>query len=262
MQSLIEKTLLRAERALEQYRSPALMVSFGKDSMVLLHLLLKFKLPVICHMPPYDARKWQFARDVIAQWNLSVHDWPPSWVGIQESGAHLELVTGHETNGDLLMIQQHIDPTTEGDYLCGLRDLLARPTGTARTPWDLVLCAQKNGDGDRHYGAMPVEMDLKRGVARDTLFPMREWTDADVWAYTEAFNVPVHKERYEQDASGKWGERGDRRGNPDWLQACTRCIDRAQPGVVYCPKLQMDVENVSSRIKLIDVPTGAANPTT
>tara|TARA_B110000503_G_scaffold128314_1_gene199158 strand:- start:234 stop:1031 length:798 start_codon:yes stop_codon:yes gene_type:complete len=258
--SKIEATLLRTERLLEQYRAPALMVSFGKDSMVMLHLFAKFDFPVICHIPPYDARKWEFARSVIAQWNLSVHDWPPAWVALQESKHEdsLELVTAHDTgSGDLLMLQQHIEPTTEGNYLCGLRDLLARPTGSCRTPWDLVLAAQKDGDADRHYGRMPVEMDLKRGVGRDTLFPLRDWTDADIWEYTEKFDVPVHHARYEHDGL-TYTERADRSMNPDWIQACTRCIDRSQSGVVRCPKLQVDVENVSARIKYIDVATGAA----
>ena len=54
----------------------------------------------------------------------------------------------------------------------------------------------------------------------NAVFPLRHWTDQDVWDYTELNRVPYDKRRYQNRA-----ELDDKWLNPDYVHACTACID-------------------------------------
>src|SRR5215475_6165411 len=84
----------------------ALMCSFGKDSMALLHLVretLGKDLPVIYYRHPYYPAKQQFANQVIESRGLTVHDYPPFAAGVKVKPDMLELVAryGFGENGAL-----------------------------------------------------------------------------------------------------------------------------------------------------------------
>jgi hypothetical protein len=57
---------------LVQYKNPAIMCSFGKDSMVMLHLMRKFNLPlpIVFYRDPWFPKKYDFADRMIAEWGL------------------------------------------------------------------------------------------------------------------------------------------------------------------------------------------------
>jgi 3'-phosphoadenosine 5'-phosphosulfate sulfotransferase (PAPS reductase)/FAD synthetase len=94
---------------------------------------------------------------------------------------------------------------------------------------------------------------LVREDGTAVIFPLRDWTHDDVWTYIEEFEVPYDSARYEKH-EGVWRERPDRRHNADYVHACTACIDRRPdaPQFVHCPKLQMTIENCSSRLPWVE----------
>jgi hypothetical protein len=85
------------------------------------------------------------------------------------------------------------------------------------------------------------------------MFPLRDWTHADIWEYIESNNVPYDSDRYEK-IDGIWGEKVDKLHNVDYVHACTRCINRnpKSPKFVHCPKLNMTIENISSLVPWAD----------
>jgi len=242
------------DRVLMQYNQPALMCSFGKDSMVLLHLLLqrRIDLPVIFHRDPWWPAKYAFAEEMIRRFGLEVYDWAPSAVTLWE-GKEIMAFTNHyqigAKPGAILQLPKNILPPESGEkYLCALRDVLARPTGTFDYPWDCVLIGHKSSDADQIAGKVTLHCDIKlnNGVGPDAAFPLRTWTDTDVWNYIEEYEVPQQEDRY--DVANRC-ERTDKRANSDYAHVCIACCDRSKPAAsVYCPKLKCEVSSALDRV--------------
>jgi 3'-phosphoadenosine 5'-phosphosulfate sulfotransferase (PAPS reductase)/FAD synthetase len=243
-------------RSLTRYQRPAFMCSFGKDSMVLLHLLrvdLKLRHPVIFHSDPWWPAKYAFAHKMARTYGLEVHDYPPSFVTLWQ-GKEIMAFTNHYQTGRhaaaiLQMPKNILPPETGKKYLCGLRDVLGRPTGNFNYPWDAVFIGHKSSDADQIAGEIPLHCDVKQnaGIGPDGIFPLREWTDDDVWDYTARFQVPQQEDRY--DIANRC-ERADKRANSDYAHVCIACCDRRETrAAVPCPKLGgLEVANVAAMV--------------
>ena len=75
----IAGSLAFIDEMLTEFKSPAVLWSSGKDSMVLLHLVRRVRkdLPVVFFREPFQPRRYAFANDIIEDWELNVHEWPP-----------------------------------------------------------------------------------------------------------------------------------------------------------------------------------------
>lgn len=243
---LLVRTVMR--RALR----PAIMSSFGKDSMVLLHLIREegFRLPVIFHREPFLPHKYAFSRKVIALWNLTVYDFPPLETAVQREGEAWEIVNYYPAGARPVMLPTGLVPPGPGEKpLCALHDVYLKPTGTFNYPWDVVFVGHKSSDVDPVYGAVPLAADFARNIGSASgAFPLRHFTDADVWAYHERFALPMHLERYEQ-VDGAWRERAEKRHNPDYFPACWACMV-PDGGAVPCPRLGgAQTANVAAQLR-------------
>jgi len=251
----IARALAVTQTALKAYKSPAFMCSFGKDSMVLLHLLreAKIRLPIIFHQDPWWPAKYAFAQGLIAKWGLEVYDYPPLGVTLWE-GKEIMAFTNHYQIGSdrraVLQMPKNILPPVAGKkYLCGLKQVLGRPTGTFNYPWDLAIIGHKSSDSDQIAGDVKLHCDIKQnaGIGPDLLFPLREWTDDDIWDYTARFSVPQQLTRYDV-ANRK--ELPDKTANSDYARVCIACCDRRETRIaVPCPKLGgLEVTNVAALV--------------
>ena len=262
LDDLIEASRAQIREALEQSTAPVLLCSFGKDSMVLLHLLrsMGLDLPVVFHRDPWFPHKYAFADRMIREWNLTVWDWQPVAVSLWH-GKGIVAFTNHYQIGQkptgepvTCSVPKNILPPVEGKpYLCGLADLMHRPTGTFQYPWDMAFIGHKSSDQDQIAGRVPLHTDLVRVDHGPTgAFPLRHWTDDDIWDYTDRFAVPVQTDRYYRDDLG-WDELPDKTANSDYWTACMACIDRRNGPVVDCPKLKRQVRNVSGTVAHIEL---------
>lgn len=244
-------------------KKPAVLSSFGKDSMVMLHLLREsgIKMPVVYHRNHWFPEKNAFADYVIQLWQLEVHDWPPVSCGIKiHSKAHGEKgVAGTTSEGVIQTVARYqigegvgmdvpngiLEPVTDEPWLCARYDILERPKGTFFHPWDLLLMGQKDCDEDIFEGKCGLNTDyFHPTIGPDTCFPLREWTDSDIWDYVEDNNVPYQETRYRNRR-----ELNDKRFNNDYVRACTKCIDRRQPATVMCPLVNKEIPNISAFVK-------------
>jgi hypothetical protein len=231
---------------------PAVMCSFGKDSMVLLHLVRTegFNLPVIFHREPFLPRKYYFSRKVIALWNLTIYDFPPLQTAVQEHGGNYEIVNYYPAGARPCLVPTGLTAPAAGEKpLCALHDIYLKPTGTFNYPWDVVFHGHKSSDVDPVYGPVPLSADFARNIdSASAAFVLRHFTDEDIWTYTERFKLPVHDERYEK-ADGAWRERADRTQNPDYFPACWACMVK-DGGAVPCPRLGgLETANVSAQLR-------------
>jgi hypothetical protein len=233
-----------------RYKLPVLYCSFGKDSTVLLHLLLsrKIQIPIIFHADPWFPRKTDFARGLISKWNLEVHDYPPHKTSLMHGKEIVALVSQYQTgpHSDLAVLKNALE-FKDGDdpdkFLCGL-NFLMRPCAILVYPWDVGLVAHKDVDEDQIFGLVPLHSRVVyRDEGPDFIFPLKEWTHDDIWDYTERFNVPYQTDRYDLATRR---ELPDKTPNSDWYETCLRCVDKRLRGQkVFCPKMKVELENVS-----------------
>jgi Phosphoadenosine phosphosulfate reductase family len=241
---------------------PAALISFGKDSMVLAHLIraalqktertfpctCAFPLPVIYHRDPWFPQKHEFADDIIRSWDMEVHDFPPGAAGVKVKDDMLELVARYNFGDNAIDIPKNISKPEEHPrrkYICGLNDWLLRPkTLLVPYPWDLVFHGHKSCDVDPFEGEVPLRYTATEAGGVMVVFPLREWTDEEVWNYIEQHHVPLEWSRY-----SNWAEKEDKWYNNDYIPACTNCIDpRVTTETVYCPKLKAQVPNQGAKV--------------
>lgn len=243
-------------RLMETYKSPAMLCSFGKDSMVLLHIMrgMGVNVPLVFYKDPWFPKKYVFAAKVAAEWDLVVHDYAPSRVTMWEGESIMAFTNHYDIGAVALQVPKNILEPVKGErFVCGLRDVIQRPLGTCNVPWDVFIVGHKSSDEDQIAGKVTLKTDVRSGalISPDMAFPLRHWTDADVWSYSKKHNVPQQEDRYDVESEC---ELPDKSANSDYARVCIECIDRRKSGaVVHCPKLDMEITNIAPLIPYQDV---------
>jgi len=241
-------------------KAPAAMLSFGKDSMALAGLIRsalagrteRFPLPVIYYRDPWFPAKHVFADETARAWGMEVHDYPPLMVGVKTNRDMIELVARYSFGIQGIDIPKNVCQPQDyprRKFICGLNDWLSQPRSVAvHYPWDLVFIGHKSSDIDQFEGVVPLKHDAVMAAGVMIGFPLRHWTDADVWDYLETNHIKVQETRYKDRR-----ELPDRWYNNDYLHACTACIDpREKAKEVFCPKLKRNVPNRGELVPVLD----------
>ena len=231
--------------------NPVLACSFGKDSMVMLDLVLRlgYKPPVVYwrrerHFP----LKQQFANAMIEKFDLVTYDFPPRTTRLIRKGSKIEVVNYFTVGNDMTTAVPSgiVQPAENEEFLCALVDMYEKPTGLCEFPWNAMFAGHKDTDVDPLQGHTPLTQDEVEVPNGPTLcFPIRHFTDDDIWEYTKKFDVPQDMNRYKPE-----GE--DVAYNNDYYPACTACMNPENPSRVMCPKLGHEVDNVSSMLNWVE----------
>jgi hypothetical protein len=243
------------DAVLQEYRRPCVMWSGGKDSQVLLWLLRRrgVTCPVVLHRHPKFPEKYEFHDRMAREWGLEVHDWAPiENTMLNEKPGQVCVMSEYQQGQERCAIPWDIyEPERwTGNWACGLQDFYHRPKGTQEFPWDVVFHGHKSTDVDPLFGAVPLKVDVKPG-APAYAFPLRQWSDADIWEASRACGIPQQEDRYNLE-TGK--ENPDRTSNPDYFAGCMRCLNRELAGTVQCPKLKLEIESQAGRVRYKELP--------
>lgn len=266
MQTLVAETCRKIERWISASANPVVLWSGGKDSTAMLHLIRHkagAKLPVIQWREPRFRHRYAYSDKLAQQWDLEMYDYAPLGYALTdgydiETGIpRLDFIKLYQIGAKSLALclgteEPQPEELASGRYLCGL-DALKRPTGTFSFPWDAAFHGQKSADVDLIKGQVPLAQDALVQVGVPTqYYPMRHWSDADVWNYLEAEGVPNDETRYEK-ADGVWRHRKDKSANSDYYPVCWNCVNRHLGGTVWCPKNQCETNNISHLAPYIDL---------
>jgi hypothetical protein len=236
------------------HSAPIVMSSFGKDSMVLLDLVKKanFKLPILSYREPFSPRKYLFANAIIHANDYTVYDYPPLETWFSRRNGSVEIVNLHQGpagNAPIYLPTGVKPPKMDQPFLCGLSDIYGKPTVSSYSfPWDLALIGHKASDVDPILGPVPINTFFQSGDL-SLLFPLKAFTDEDIWRYTIEFNLPINEQRYNR--LDNWKEFEDITFNPDYFHACTACMDPESPKEVFCPKVAGMIPNVSQHLRVM-----------
>ena len=223
--------------------------------MALLHIMrsMGINLPLIFFREPWQPWKYEFHDKLIRDWKLLVHTWHPQESAFQQASDEFEVQNLYQVNGTKLTCPTGIvEPIESAPWTCAL-DILNRPKQALleMQPFQALWIGHKGCDSDPILGGdagTRIEARFVPGQAT-MMFPLRDWTHADVWEYLERNEVPYDEGRYEKTESG-WREKQDKAHNVDYVHACTRCLDRRENAAKFmaCPKLGMTVENISHMV--------------
>lgn len=244
------------KRLLKEYKNPVIMSSFGKDSMVILSLINKLglNLPVLFHKEAFFPQKYEFAQMVIQKMHLTVYDYAPQTTAVFNHNGQTDIVNFYQvslTQRSWLPIGIN-HPKKDEAFLCGFKDLYKKPLGSFNFPWDLVFTGHKDSDVDPIIGPLPVKQDIRKvDNGPDYSYPLRYFTDKDIWEYTKHYNVPFNSRRY--DESDGFQEFEDVTFNNDRIPACVRCMSKSEPSVVKCPLLGYEITNISDQVRSVNI---------
>ncbi len=152
--------------ALEKYGEKiAIACSFGKDSMVVVHLALQIKpdVQIFTVMTPFKPKEtFEYKDKMIKHYQLNIKEY---------------------------MSQEKIDPNlpyTNPDECC--RILKVEPTKEAVKNLDAWICGLRNTEGRTRKNYQIIEE--KNGLVK--INPILNWTELDIWRYIAINKIPVH----------------------------------------------------------------------
>ena len=148
--------------------------SFGKDSMVVLHLALQVdpNIPVIAVMTPFKPKEtFDYMESMNNLWNLNLH------VFQTDQKVEKELCV---FNPDECCRINKEEPTK-----CALRDL------------DAWICGLRRTEGRTRTDFDTFEQTDRTFIGQDGLItkvnPILDWTETDIWKYMAINEIPVHE---------------------------------------------------------------------
>ena len=256
MRQLIDTTIHKIQEWNKRWPRAVVLWSGGKDSTALLHLI-KFgagiDLPVIQYREPKLRERYAYSDQLIKEWKLEVYDYPPSKIAIAdgpdvETGKlRFDFIKYYQWGqGTAVCLSLGTERPKEGEeFLCGVTDVLQRPTGTFNWPWGAVYIGTKYSDTDLIKGHVPLAVDIRYTENSPmSLYPMRDWTDDDIFQYLEDNGVQPDPTRYVKDYH-KWSNNPNKSLNADFYPICFNCVNRHEGKYVDCPKLKAKISNIS-----------------
>lgn len=243
----LSKTISIINTAFKRAKRPAVLWSGGKDSTVLLDVVLNLypDIEVIHWKLPFLPEKYSFHHCVQEEKNMTVHDWVPLSVALTHGNNRIDVCETYCVGDGTIMVMRGTEPFVEGKpWVCG-KEWLHRPKAQVFSDFDVLLCGHKSCDEDPITGAVPLEVDMKYvGSNVQMWYPIRDWSDEDVAAYILDNDVAYDSNRYNEKVVSK----KDKQLNSDYVHACFRCVNRLEPSFVHCPKLGIDVENLHKNV--------------
>jgi 3'-phosphoadenosine 5'-phosphosulfate sulfotransferase (PAPS reductase)/FAD synthetase len=230
---------------LKEASDPIIMCSFGKDSMAMLHLIRKVRkdVPVLQWRVRSKTKKYEFADDIITKWNLRMNDYgSASWDVVYNNGKIDVYSTKRVSDNYYFIVANETIPSGNGN--CVILDFfLDRPNTDYEYKWDVSFSGHKSCDVDPLMGAVPLkDYEVKIGSTK-VVFPLKDWSDKEIWQYIEENNVPFNMKRYNKDNG--YREFEDKSYNENYHFTCTDCFNPENPKEVYCPALSSRIRNLS-----------------
>lgn len=243
---LIESTRGLITEQLAISRKPVVAGSFGKESMVMLYLILSIKPEMaVIYFPGFPhPTKHAWPERMAREWNLNLFAPFPSARDAISKDGHVELIELYElAPGRFMYFPIEAAPGYEPDRdsHCALAQLHEGPTSSGPADFDAVLIGHRNDDVDPTHGPAPLrEYVVDTGDFR-YVYPLKDWTESDVWEASRLLGIPQNEARYRDR---------DMDANNDYYDLCTRCFPGSAGQFVACPKTGLDVPVVGREAEM------------
>lgn len=262
-QHLINKTINKIKEWNKRWPRAVVLWSGGKDSTALLHLIrygAEIDIPVIQYRQPKFRERYAYSDRLIKEWDLEVYEYPPMKVSLADGPdvntgeVRFDMLHYFQWGRDCVILSLGTENPKEGErFLCGVTDFLQRPTGTFNWPWGAVYIGTKFEDTDLIKGHVPLAQDIRIVDGSPvSLYPMRDWTDEEIFWYLEDNGIEPDPTRYIKQ-NDTWKNNPDKSLNADFYPACFNCVNRHMGRHVHCPKLNATITNISDMAPYEDI---------
>lgn len=231
IQQLISKSLFIINEALEKAEKPVITWSAGKDSQVMLHLIRQIRKDVpVLHFIGFDHPQKHFFSDLIREsLELEIVPTLPASTDVVAKGDHVEIIEEYRLNEKVAL---YFPIEAEPDYIPGPNshcaiEKLNQPIEGKPLDVDCVFIGHRGDDIDYVHGAIPLESHAIEADGVLFVYPLKDWTEANIWAASELLNIPQNVARY---------ARKDMDANADYFPMCVECLKPTAPDYVVCPK--------------------------
>lgn len=177
MDEKVEKALAFIREYVEKYENIAVLSSWGKDSLVIVHLAIQVKpdIPVIFVDTTFKpAATYQIMNELVEKWNLNLKIFKSP--RLEDVEFMQNIVLGPklwESNPDLCCQIFKVEPTQRAVKELGLEAWFSGLRATESEKRKLFEKVHRQGDFIR-------------------LHPLHDWTEADIWRYIACHHLPIH----------------------------------------------------------------------
>jgi hypothetical protein len=215
-----------------QTKNPAVLFSGGRDSAVLLAMLLmafgKDKLRVIQFRSDFTPQQKRYTNELMKLWDFSIMSFQPSNRFLIPSGDGLALVDDYRLNGEILPVVRDF---VHNSKICGL-ELSEFKTPDINYPFDVTFVGWRKTDDFSLLGDFQPPKEVVIGGSR-FYAPLYDLSDEDIAECQKFFNVPFDD----------FYESKDPAISTNSIVACHNCISNQSP--VFCPKSQETIPNIN-----------------
>jgi len=240
---LLEEAIQSISAVVRSAESAAVFTSFGKDSMALLGVLREANLlsavQLVSFRHPAFPSRYAFADRIIAQWSLDPLIVFHRWNSIIAGNGRVDLLGTARARGSRIHIPvaNMVWQSESKLWSCALDNQLPHGVDLIKLDFDLVLLGSKQSDVDPVVGKVEVRNVAEQfGGKTSLLFPLRDWTDDDIWDLIRSREIPFDSNRYVESTTGTFVDDTTYSEHSEYLPVCTACVNPANDGEVWCPK--------------------------
>lgn len=257
----IEKALSIIAENLVKSKRPIIWSSFGKDSIVLIDLIRKIStnVPILFQREYSCPEKYEHAERLIKKYNLSVYSYPPmntalQYINNQDGSIEWEVQNYYSyTNGTNYTIPTGIVDNPRSKVCC-LEKIYSKPFSLTQYLWDTQFIGHKDTDKDSFYNSLKLQDYVYKKMGLPTcVFPLKDWTDNDIWEYIDCNNLNYNKKRYIRTGESWRGQYKNTKYNPDYFECCLECM-KPNNEKVFCPKENKEILSISHLIRFDKAP--------
>jgi len=171
MQKKISRSLKLLADAIDKYDKIALFSSFGKDSIVTLHLARRVNptIQVVSIVTPYWFQEtFDYKDKITKEWNLNIHTF------------QIPLITNKNGKKNLYEI--------DVEKCCDYYKVSPTKQAVKQLKLDCWISGLRNTEG--HTRKFLDEIEVRGGLVK--INPILKWTEQDVWLYMCSNNIAPH----------------------------------------------------------------------
>lgn len=180
MQTKINHSLRLIAESLEKYKKIAVFSSFGKDSIVTIHLAQRVdpNVKIVGIVTPFKFDETiRYRRNIIKSWNLNYEQF-----GLDKYESYRDPEPMYELEGAEPLYQKDVEEC------CEVYKVEPTKEAIKTLELDAWICGLRGTEG--HTREFLNEVEERQGLIK--INPILKWTEAEIWLYHAANNIPVH----------------------------------------------------------------------
>lgn len=198
-----------------------------------------------------DSRRNAFIHEMSKVWDLSVVHLPPVIRDVVGKGKHVEVINFYRVGSFYMHLGMQGEKLEDSNgFICAVQQATEKleNASDALNDVDIIFHGHKDCDKDTLYGLAPLREHYATSPDGKTMicYPLKDWTDEEIWAVSALLNIPQNKRRYDLQSGEQLKSKVF---NSDYYPLCTNCLQPGPSPKVYCPAMKKFVPSNGNRLQ-------------